>query len=343
MQEGKNRKEDPVRNQLTIRAAVWDVSTVPDGETVKLDAEWGKYGIWKLTRADETQTNETQTNETRTNEKRADEKQTNEKRADCQEIYMQISRRLAEAGIMEKETVIVTEHAALAAYIYGLRYAELDEGGMGVIFYEKGGESRFVPADMAVQGFGEIGIQFLDRVLKRRNHLPWNILYTERTCVREIALSDLDELYRLYEGEGITDYTEPLFERKKEEEYTKSYIKYMYYYYGYGMWIIRDRKTGNLIGRAGIEHREAEDEVMAELGYIIGREYQGMGYAQEVCRAIMEYAVSELEISELHCFIHPQNLASIHLAKKLGFLPCGQPQGEWDGLLHFCHIFDSSS
>ncbi len=192
-------------------------------------------------------------------------------------------------------------------------------------------------ADMIVQGFEEIGVQFLDRVLKRRNGLPWTILYTQRTCVREITLSDLDELFELYDGEGITDYTEPLYERQEEEEYTKSYIQYMYHYFGYGMWIIRERKTGKLIGRAGIEHHEGHDgEVLMELGYIIGRQYQNQGYAAEVCRAVIEYAEDELEIDRLYCFIHPENAGSIHVAQKLGFSRIGRYADGREKMICFC-------
>ena len=187
---------------------------------------------------------------------------------------------------------------------------------------------------MFVLGFEEIGIQFLDRVLKRRNGVPWNILYTERTMVREITLDDLDELYALYDGEGITDYTEPLYERQKEEAYTSSYIAYMYYYYGYGMWIVRDRKTGALVGRAGIEHRDIGNEVLMELGYLIGKQYQKKGYATEVCEAILAYAKEEIGINELHCFIHPDNHASLHLAKKLGFQMAETFDSEKEEFMH---------
>lgn len=83
------------------------------------------------------------------------------------------------------------------------------------------------------------------------------------------------------------------------------------------MWVVCDTKTGALIGRAGIEHREVEGEVCMELGYVIGTAYQRQGYATEVCASIVAYAKEELEIEQLHCFIHPNNKGSLRVAQKL--------------------------
>ena len=266
----------------------------------------------------------------------------------AESAYEKIIQKLQELNIPKEQALLVTENDSLADYVYSMQHkrddgngeqegtaeAVEDRGAMAVVYYEKEGSRRDVLSDMTVLGFEEIGIQFLDRVHKRANRLPWNILYTERTLVREITMSDLDELYEIYEEEGITDFTDPLFERKKEETYTRDYIRCMYYYYGYGMWIIRDRKSGRLIGRAGINHRDEGGQVLMEMGYIISTKYQNPGYAAEVCQAIIEYAGQELEIEQLHCFIHRMNQPSIHVAEKLGFV-LQDSSYEQNGMLHF--------
>lgn len=56
------------------------------------------------------------------------------------------------------------------------------------------------------------------------------------------------------------------------------------------------RKEDNkVIGRAGIENREIDGELQKELGYLIGKPWQGMGYAAEACLAILDY-VKEREL-----------------------------------------------
>ena len=218
---------------------------------------------------------------------------------------------------IEKEVqyaIVVTDDPMLSEKLW-------KEKQYAVVYYEQTEPEEMVHADYVVQGFEEVGIQFLDRILKRHLHLPWTILFTERTLVREISLSDLDELFSLYEDESITEYTEPLYGRREEEEYTKQYIETMYYYYGYGLWTVWNRKTGQLIGRVGIDQRadETTGETWLELGYIIGKNWQRQGYATEVCQKVIEYAKENLHFPILYCVIHPQNTVSIHLAKKLGF------------------------
>lgn len=172
-------------------------------------------------------------------------------------------------------------------------------------------------ADMYAEGFEEVGWNFLQRVYERHHHLPWTILTTERCVVREFSMEYLDALFELYAGEGMTDYIEPLYPYEEEREYQKAYIENMYRFYGYGMWIVCEKETGRLIGRAGIEHREELGGEL-ELGYAIGVPWQRKGYATEVCTAILTYVRDELEFPSVCCLIEEGNTVSEHLAEKLG-------------------------
>lgn len=188
----------------------------------------------------------------------------------------------------------------------------------------------FLHADMVVEGFEEVDMIFLQRVYERHFNIPWTILETKRCIVRELELSDMDALFSMYAEPGMTDYMEGLYEYEEELEYQKAYIENMYRFYGYGMWLVFEKKTGTLIGRAGVEHREELSGDM-ELGYAIRTSFQHQGYAYEVCQAIMQYAGEELQVHLLHCLIQKENALSEKLAIKLGFLYCGDRQ--IDGVL----------
>ncbi len=197
----------------------------------------------------------------------------------------------------------------------------MKERGMTALgFVEKGRETGLDPsvADMLAEGCQEMDAEFLIRAYQRKHHLPWKILETERCILREVCLEDMDALFALYEGEGMTDYIEPLYEYEKEREYQEAYIAHMYGFYGFGLWAVIEKETGKLIGRAGIECREELGGEL-ELGYVIGRPYQRRGYASEVCRAILDYARERLECGRLNCLIEQGNTVSEHLAEKLGF------------------------
>lgn len=147
------------------------------------------------------------------------------------------------------------------------------------------------------------------------------ILETSRCVVREFGAGDLDDLFRLYEPEEITRFVEPLFERQQEEIYQASYRKVIYGEHGFGMWAVCDKATGELIGRIGVEDQQGLPPDTVELGYIVAVSRQRQGIAYEVCESIIAYTLNNLGFTRIIAHIHPDNVASIALIKKLGFSP----------------------
>lgn len=173
--------------------------------------------------------------------------------------------------------------------------------------------------EMIVEGFEEVDADFLEKVYQRYHHIPWMILETDRCIVRELCMDDLDGLFELYADDGMDEFTEPLYPYEEEKAYQDAYINNMYRFYGYGMWLVFLKETGKLIGRAGLEHREIHEQTELELGYLIGKQYQGQGYATEVCQAILEYAKENTDFEQINCVVQKGNEASIHMTQKLGF------------------------
>ncbi len=178
---------------------------------------------------------------------------------------------------------------------------------------------KFSGVGVLVESFEEVDFLFLEHVYQRKHGIPWTVIETRRCLLREMTLDDLDDLYQLYQGESITRHMEGLYERKKEEEYTEAYIRNVYRFYGYGMWLAVDKENGRLIGRAGLNQINLHGEPALEMGYIVGEEYQNQGYATELCRAILAFAQKETGFDRVQCLIHKDNRISIHLAKNLGF------------------------
>ena len=183
----------------------------------------------------------------------------------------------------------------------------------------------------AIESISEIDMEYLERVHSRYNNIPWIIGCTDRCVIRELSLDDLPALYELYAKPGMTEFVEPLYEPEKELEYEKAYIECMYGFYEYGMWLVFSKETGELIGRAGLEHRDYGDETELEMGYLIAPEYQRQGYATEICGFIIDYAKENTSFERINCLIDHDNAASIGLVKKLGFEYVGQSDasGKW--------------
>lgn len=106
---------------------------------------------------------------------------------------------------------------------------------------------------------------------------------------------------------------------EEEYNYTLAYIKNMYGFYGYGIWLVVKKEDDEIIGRAGLSNREIDGETKLELGYVIAEEYQNRGYAYEICKAICEFVKEFLYENEIVCFMKKENISSIKLAEKMGF------------------------
>ena len=219
----------------------------------------------------------------------------------------------------EECILLATEPEEVA---WAKKNANSDADQLTIIGYEIPDLPKQVPlsnVDMLLLGLEEVDTEFLLRTFQRKHHLPWRILETKRCYLREIRLDDMDDLFELYNKKGITDYIEPLYERQVEEEYQRAYIENMYGYYGYGMWLVKEKGTHRLIGRAGIDYRMLGEEEIIEMGYVIAPEYQRQGYAYEVCQAIMAWVKSNLDFRRIDCLVEPGNDASVGLLHKLGF------------------------
>lgn len=181
------------------------------------------------------------------------------------------------------------------------------------------GKKEFWSSKYILMGMDGISLSYIERIYQRIHHIPWTILRTKRTLVREITVEDVDALYEIYSEPSITRYTDPLYENPEQEKsFTRDYIEKVYEFFEYGIWIVEDiTLPGKVIGRAGITVRDGYED--PELGYVFKKEYQNQGYATEVLSSVLEYAREELEIPRLRALMNAENIPSKKLIHKLGF------------------------
>ena len=116
----------------------------------------------------------------------------------------------------------------------------------------------------------------------------------------------------------MTRYTEGFCrEPDTEQETIKAYIRKFYEFYGYGVWTVLWKESGEVIGRVGFEQPQAPT-----LGYAIAAKWQGKGLATEVGRAALQVAEEELFFEEVRAEVHRENQASLQVIRKLGFVKC---------------------
>jgi RimJ/RimL family protein N-acetyltransferase len=85
---------------------------------------------------------------------------------------------------------------------------------------------------------------------------------------------------------------------------------------GYGHWALEEKSSGEFIGRLGFLNPQGWPGF--EIGWTLGREHWGKGYAIEGARRAVAYGFKELDQPHVISLIHPENRASIKVAERLG-------------------------
>jgi len=208
-------------------------------------------------------------------------------------------------------------------------YAVLSGQGWYVLpyYHEYNRGAVFPGAFYAIERLEETDYESLDMAYRRLAGLPWNILETDRLRVRETTEADVDCFYQIYAEPSVAEYMEPLsVDRDEGTACINNYREKVYAFYGYGMWTVLEKESGQVVGRAGISWREGCD--LPELGFVIGVPWQGRGYAFEVCDAILSYAREELLMERVQALVRPDNGRSLGLCERLGFTVSGETETE---------------
>jgi RimJ/RimL family protein N-acetyltransferase len=89
--------------------------------------------------------------------------------------------------------------------------------------------------------------------------------------------------------------------------------------YGFGMWLLRDRRSREMVGRGGLQWTYIAGMKRVEAGWAIVPDRWGQGLATELAQACVEVAFGRLGLSEIVAFALADNIASRRVMEKAGF------------------------
>jgi ribosomal-protein-alanine N-acetyltransferase len=90
--------------------------------------------------------------------------------------------------------------------------------------------------------------------------------------------------------------------------------------HGFGLWLLRDRATGERVGRGGLQYTDAIGAHAVEAAWAIVPERWGQGLATELAQASVRVAFESLRLDEIIAITLPANLASRRVMEKAGFI-----------------------
>jgi RimJ/RimL family protein N-acetyltransferase len=100
--------------------------------------------------------------------------------------------------------------------------------------------------------------------------------------------------------------------------------------YGYGTFMVRERGCARIIGTCGVFHSwrgfgQGFDDA-PEIGWIIGQDVWGRGYATEAMRGALAWFDHIYGPRRIVCMIEQDNKASFAIAARLGFVAFAQQE-----------------
>lgn len=113
------------------------------------------------------------------------------------------------------------------------------------------------------------------------------IMETERLRLRELTPEDLDALYAVLGDSDIMRHYPYTFDTARVENWIRR-NQQRYGVFGFGLWAVCRKDTGELIGDCGITMQQIDRVILPEIGYHIRRDCQrtdGEGETS-VCYAI---------------------------------------------------------
>jgi RimJ/RimL family protein N-acetyltransferase len=153
---------------------------------------------------------------------------------------------------------------------------------------------------------------------------PKIILSTDRLILRTWKSDDIPLMAAISSDPLVMEhfpYTQDLAATQK----LIAHIQDHYEKYGYCLYALEIKNTGEFIGFVGLNHPSFDipgfipkSLPIVEIGWRLSSTHWGKGYATEAAKAVLKYAFNELNLKEIISFTVPANIKSRRVMEKIG-------------------------
>lgn len=144
-----------------------------------------------------------------------------------------------------------------------------------------------------------------------------NMIKTPRLLLRPWRQEDAQQYYQINQDPKVIEY---LLGPMTIEQVDKFIIDMNQRLdaFNYTLWAVEEKCSGELIGFCGLQDASQIENNEVEIGWRLGSQYWGKGYATEAAKAVLQYAFSELKLKSIISFTAVGNLRSRRVMEKLG-------------------------
>lgn len=140
---------------------------------------------------------------------------------------------------------------------------------------------------------------------------------TERLRLREMSMADFGALYAVLADPEIMQHYPCTFDEKRVRDWIARNMD-RYRIFGFGLWAVCLRETGEMIGDCGLTMQLIGGVIKPEIGYHIRRDMQRKGYATEAALAVRDWTFEHTPFREIYSYMKYTNEPSARSAQAWG-------------------------
>ncbi len=143
------------------------------------------------------------------------------------------------------------------------------------------------------------------------------VIETERLFLREMTEDDLNALYEVLADSDIMQHYPHAFDEAEVREWIQRNME-RYRIFGFGLWAVCLKQTGEMIGDCGLTMQLINGQVKPEIGYHIRRDQQRKGYAKEAAVAVRNWVFHSTPFNVIYSYMKHTNEPSMKTAVSYG-------------------------
>jgi len=145
------------------------------------------------------------------------------------------------------------------------------------------------------------------------------IIETERLILREWKKSDVDSMATINQDPKVMEFFPSTRSYAETEKFIDGNIR-AYEKYGYCLYAVELKEGHKFIGFVGLNYTDfaAHFTPAVEIGWRLGSQFWGKGYATEGAKAALDYGFKKCGLKEIVSFTVPTNVRSIRVMEKMG-------------------------
>ena len=149
------------------------------------------------------------------------------------------------------------------------------------------------------------------------------IIETERLILRTWEAEDSQAYFQINQDSSVIEFLRGPLSMKQVNDFIPAANRHQNAL-GYTLWAACIKKTSELIGFIGLNYTDffgtfgADFTPAVEVGWRLGSQYWGRGFATEGAKASLDYGFNKCNLDEIVSFTVPKNIRSIRVMEKIG-------------------------